>query len=227
MSESSFQKPQRASQIHNLCCLTLRTASVWTPARLCLPFCYMFLLGCSFYRHPALTSPPMDCFMCILTAFVFAPMLNVGRKTLPLLFLVCLHLPFHVVRDYLIWIPLQEESISAQVGRAPYFPVFLSIPSSSEGTSRNMARCSWLPGSKNVWWKLSIRAAEMGLPMWQRHKGTDTTRITGNKQQKTPVTVDKTQPISTQPHRLLLVIYNSYIVSYCSVAFFRFILWHY
>lgn len=205
MSESSLQKPQRASQIHNLCCLTLRTASVWPPARLCLPFYYMFLLGCSFYWHPTLTSPPMDCFLRIRNAFAFAPMLNVGRKTLPLLFLVCLHLPFHVVRDYLIWIPLQQESVSVQVGRAPYFPVFLSIPSSSEVTSRNAARCGWLPGSKNVWWKLSIRAAEMGAPMWRRHKGTNTMRITRNKQQKTPVIVDKAQPIFTQTHLLLLV----------------------
>lgn len=161
----------------------------------------------------------MDCFMRILNAFAFTPVLNVGRETLPLLFLVCLHLPFHVVRDYLIWIPLQEESVSARVGTAPYFPVFLSIPSSSEVTSRNAARCGWLPRSTNVWWKLSIRAAEMGAPMWRRHKGTDATRITRNKQQKTPVIVDKTQPIFTRTHRLLLV-NNSYIVSYCSVAFF-------
>lgn len=180
----------------------------------------MYLLGCRFFRHPA-------CFMWIRNAFAFIPVSHMGRKTLPLFFLLCLHLPFPVVRDYLIWIPLQQESIPVQVGRAPYFPVFLSIPSSSEVTSRNAARCSWLPGSKNVWWKLSIRAAEMEVPMWQRHKETDTTRITLNKQQKTPVIVHKIQTVFTQTHILLLVV-NSYIVCYCSIGFFWFfILFHY
>lgn len=123
--------------------------------------------------------------------YVFAFVLIVVCKTLPLFVLLCLHLPFHVARDYLIWIPLEQESISVQVGRAPYFPVFLTSPSSSEVTSRNVARCGCLPAPKNVWWKWSVRAAEMGVLMWWRCKKTDTTQITLNKQQKMPIIVEK------------------------------------